>query len=111
VIPIPSRSQGSGCARERLVVGLAAVRIEQVLAVARGETVAAIGVLAACQAMDLRSDRVDSPRARAVHRAVRAVVPPVVADRRQDHDIAHVLDLYRSGKIPYDTALFATEES
>jgi histidine ammonia-lyase len=76
-----------------------------------GETVAAIGVLAACQAMDLRSDRVDSPRARAVHRAVRAVVPPVVADRRQDHDIAHVLDLYRSGKIPYDTALFETEES
>jgi len=53
----------------------------------------------------------DSPRARAVHRAVRTVVPPVVADRRQHHDIAHVLDLYRSGKIPYDTALFETEAS
>jgi len=39
------------------------------------------------------------------------VVPPVVADRRQHHDIVHVLGLYRSGKIPYDTALFEMEAS
>ncbi len=68
-----------------------------------GETIAAICLLAACQAMDLDADRVESARARDVHRAVRAVVPPLLADRRQDHDIARVLELQRSGALIHDS--------
>ena len=64
------------------------------------ETVAVIGLLAMCQAVDLRGGHNVHRRARALHAAVRARVPMVDADRRQDLDIAEVLALHRSGALP-----------
>jgi histidine ammonia-lyase len=64
------------------------------------ETVAAIVLLACCQAVDLRGDAARSQRARALRDAVRKAVPTVVEDRRQDLDIEAVLGLYRSGELP-----------
>jgi histidine ammonia-lyase len=64
------------------------------------ETVAAIGLLTMCQAVDLRAGHNVHKRARALHAAVRARVPKVDADRRQDHDIAAVLALHRAGALP-----------
>jgi histidine ammonia-lyase len=64
------------------------------------ETVAAIVLLAACQALDLRGPAPPGGRVAAVRDAVRAVVPPVEADRRQDRDIEQVLALYRAGALP-----------
>jgi histidine ammonia-lyase len=63
------------------------------------ETVAAIGLLAACQALDLRGEPL-AGRPRALHDAVRAAVPPLEADRRQDRDIEAILALYRAGRLP-----------
>jgi len=67
------------------------------------ETVAAIGLLAVCQATDLRGEPT-SPRHRALQRAVRARVPMLGADRRQDVDIARVLESYRAGELPIGDA-------
>jgi histidine ammonia-lyase len=64
------------------------------------ETVAAIVTLALCQAVDLRKAENCHRRSLAMHAAVRARVPMVDADRRQDHDIATVLALHRSGALP-----------
>ncbi|MGH7434210.1 MAG: HAL/PAL/TAL family ammonia-lyase, partial [Polyangiaceae bacterium] len=64
------------------------------------ETVAAIHLLALCQAFDLREGRGCNKRARALHAAVREQVPMNVADRRQDEDIARVLALLRSDALP-----------
>ncbi len=64
------------------------------------ETVAVIGLLAACQALDLRGPERASHRGRALLDAVRQQVPMVVADRRQDRDIEGVLESFRSGALP-----------
>ncbi len=64
------------------------------------ETVAAIATLALCQAVDLRGAVNCHRRSLAMHAAVRAVVPMVDADRRQDHDIAAVLAMHRNGALP-----------
>lgn len=69
-----------------------------------GETVAAITLLAACQAIDLRlreGATFSAPLMR-LHRAVRSRVPMVDADRRQDHDIAAVLELLRADALPLE---------
>jgi histidine ammonia-lyase len=66
------------------------------------ENVAAIGLLAACQALDLRGG-CGARRARALRDAVRKEVPMLVEDRRQDVDIARVLDLLREGALPFDS--------
>ena len=62
------------------------------------ETVAAIALLGACQAAELRG--VPPPRLAALLAAVRAEVPAVSADRRQDLDIARVLELHRTRALP-----------
>ena len=69
------------------------------------EQVAAIVTLAACQAVDLREREggQTGPRAEALRAAVRAAVPRVDADRRQDHDIAWVLAEARSEALPIGT--------
>jgi len=64
------------------------------------ETVAAIALLAACQAFDLRPGEGRSQRARALRDAVRKEVGLVVEDRRQDLDIEAVLALHRAGALP-----------
>ena len=64
------------------------------------ETVAAIALLAACQAFDLRPGEGRSRRGRTLRDAVRKEVAPVVEDRRQDLDIEAVLALHRAGALP-----------
>jgi len=72
------------------------------------ETVASIELLALCQGLDLRG--IDGSgvhlRARALHGAVREVAAHNSGDRRQDHDIARVLELHRRGQLPAGTIDF-----
>jgi histidine ammonia-lyase len=64
------------------------------------EETAAIMTLATCQALDLRGDENRHLRAREMLAAVRARVPMVDVDRRQDGDIAAIVELYRTGALP-----------
>ena len=64
------------------------------------ETVATIVLLAACQAVDLRGEEADLKRSGEMRDAVRKAVPMVDEDRRQDLDIARILELYRSDSLP-----------
>jgi histidine ammonia-lyase len=64
------------------------------------ETVGAIVMLAVCQAADIRRLEGCHRRSKAIHAAIRQHVPMVGDDRRQDEDIALVLQLYRSGLLP-----------
>lgn len=61
--------------------------------------VAAIHLLALCQALDLRGVELSSDHTRAVHNLIRKSVPFVDRDRRMDGDIAVVVDLIASGAI------------
>jgi len=63
------------------------------------ETVGAIALLAACQALDLR-DEPKPARLAALHQAVRKAAAMLVEDRRQDRDIEHLLALLRQGSLP-----------
>jgi histidine ammonia-lyase len=67
--------------------------------------VAAIVQLAACQAVDIRRGDNCRLRSRTLRDFVRAHVPGNDADRRQDHDIAKVLDLYRRRQLPVGEAV------
>ncbi len=73
------------------------------------ETVLAVVQLALCQAVDLRDGQQCHVRSRALHAAVREIVPINNADRRQDIDIHQVLELYRSGKLPIGEIDFPVE--
>lgn len=66
------------------------------------ETVGAVVLLAACQAVDLRvrSGAGVPPAVAALHAAVRRRVPMLDDDRRQDHDIAAVLEMLREDALP-----------
>ena len=63
------------------------------------ETVLAIELLCAAQALDLRAPLVASPAIRAVHKAIRQVVPPLGDDRILHNDITAVRDLLHAGSI------------
>ncbi len=65
------------------------------------EQVAAIALLAVCQAVDLREREGQIPGRRAglLRDAVRKAVPGLEQDRRQDGDIARVLELHRAGAL------------
>ncbi len=62
------------------------------------EQVVAIGLLAACQAHDLRGFA-PAGRIGAVHGAIRAVVPRLREDRRMDLDLQAVLERIRAGEL------------
>jgi len=64
------------------------------------ETVATILLLAASQAVDLRSPGACCPRSVALRDAVRTAVPMLRTDRRQDRDIEQILRLHRAGRLP-----------
>lgn len=63
------------------------------------ETVVAIEILAACQALDLLRPLRTTSALEAVHALVRTRVPPLVNDRFMQPDIDAVLDLVRTGQI------------
>jgi len=64
------------------------------------ETVAAIGLLAASQAVELRGGADISERTRILVDFLRGHVEPVRKDRRQDLDIERVLGLHRDAALP-----------
>jgi histidine ammonia-lyase len=64
------------------------------------ETVAVIVLLASCQALDLREGGSQLARPLALREAVRKVAGGVDEDRRQDIDIARVLERLRDGSLP-----------
>jgi phenylalanine ammonia-lyase len=63
------------------------------------QEVAAIQLLAACQALDLRGTDQMSPRTRGVHALIRQHAPFVDSDRRMDADIAAVKQLIQRGAL------------
>src|ERR671911_587727 len=63
------------------------------------QNVAAIHLLAVCQALDLRGAQKASPKTRAVHELVRSRVPFLEGDRRMDADIEEIVDLIKSGEV------------
>jgi histidine ammonia-lyase len=65
------------------------------------ESVAAIGLLATAQAVDVRGAAACSSHSVAVRDAVRERVPVLDDDRRQDIDIEEVLRLHREGLLSY----------
>jgi len=64
------------------------------------ETVAAIHLLALCQAVDLQKGEDCGPRSQALHAAVREKIPVNDKDRRMDGDIAWVLSALRADLLP-----------
>ena len=66
------------------------------------ETVAAIALLAGCQALELRGGARAGGPAQALCARVRREVPFLDADRRQDRDIEAVLALHRAGELGLD---------
>jgi histidine ammonia-lyase len=64
------------------------------------ERVAAIVLLAAAQAVDLRGPDTSCPASVAVRDRVRDAVPMLTADRRQDLDVARVVALHRAAALP-----------
>jgi len=64
------------------------------------ETVAAICLLAACQALDLREGGSQLRAPLLLREAVRKVAATVTEDRRQDRDIERVLGLLRDDSLP-----------
>ncbi len=64
------------------------------------ETVAAIQLIACCQAIELRPEDRASRRGYALLEALRKHVPMLREDRRQDQDIAGVLGLLRGDLLP-----------
>jgi len=85
--------------QDKVSMGAIAAR-EALRAVELAETVAAIGVLVVCQALELRGVEGAGARGRALHAALRKTVPPLVHDRRQDGDIAAVRALLATGELP-----------
>lgn len=69
-----------------------------------GETVASIGLLAVCQALDLREGGHQLRPLLALRDFVRKSVPRLEGDRRQDRDIARVLTLLRGDNLPLGPA-------
>jgi histidine ammonia-lyase/phenylalanine ammonia-lyase len=68
------------------------------------ERVAAIALLAVCQAADVRGPATCRARTRAVLEAVRASVPTNTADRRQDVDIEGIVERLRRDDLAVGSA-------
>jgi histidine ammonia-lyase len=85
--------------QDKVSMGTLAAR-DALRVVELSETVAAITLLAGCQATELRG--APPPRLAALVAAVRAEIPTVDADRRQDLDIARVLALHRRSALLSD---------
>ena len=63
------------------------------------QNVAAIHLIALCQALDLRGTEGMSPKTKAVHDLVRSRVPFLDGDRRMDKDVGQAVGLIRSGEL------------
>jgi phenylalanine ammonia-lyase len=98
-MPLTVFSRSTECHnQDKVSMGATAARSARDV-VALVEKVAAIHLLALCQAADLRgADRL-GPHTRIVHDRVRAVSPPLEADRPMAGDIAAVVELLQTGAL------------
>jgi histidine ammonia-lyase len=83
---------------DHVSMGMTAARHAREI-VADAEVVVALEALAAAQALDLRAPLEPGPITRAVHDAIRAVVPFFEADREFGPDIADAVALVRRGAL------------
>src|SRR5215203_1893893 len=63
------------------------------------QNVAAIHLIALCQALDLRGTEGMSPKTKVAHALVRSRVPFLDGDRRMEGDVKEIVDLVRSGEL------------
>jgi histidine ammonia-lyase/phenylalanine ammonia-lyase len=63
------------------------------------QNVAAIHLIALCQALDLRGSEGMSPKTKVVHDLVRSRVPFLDGDRRMEGDVKEIVDLVCSGEL------------
>ncbi|MBX6763564.1 MAG: aromatic amino acid ammonia-lyase [Rubrobacteraceae bacterium] len=63
------------------------------------QNIAAIHLIAACQALELRGEEKASPKTRRALELVRSRVPFLEADRRMDEDIEEAAEIIRSGAL------------
>jgi histidine ammonia-lyase len=103
-MPAASFSRSTECHnQDKVSMGTIAAR-DALRVLELSERVAAIGLLVACQAADLRGPATCRPRTREVLAAVREVVAPVDADRAMDVDIREVIARLADGRIPVGEA-------
>ncbi len=84
--------------QDKVSMGTIAARDARTIA-ELAESVAAIHLIALCQALELRDVRLASPRTRAVFELVRADVAFLDRDRPLDRDIVATVELIRSGAV------------
>jgi histidine ammonia-lyase/phenylalanine ammonia-lyase len=84
--------------QDKVSMGTIAARDARTI-VELAEHIAAMHLIAVCQALDLRGIEQAGPYSRAVHARIRERVPYLDGDRRTDTDIAAVVDLIRRGDI------------
>ena len=84
--------------QDKVSMGAIAARDARTI-VELAENVAAIHLIACCQALELRGVDRSSPRTRAAFDLVREVVPFLDGDRYLDEDIARTVELIRSGRL------------
>jgi histidine ammonia-lyase len=102
-MPAAAFSRSTECHnQDKVSMGTIAAR-DALRVVELTERVLAIAVLAACQALDLRGAESCRPRSREILKAVRGSVTANIADRRQDVDIAAVVDLLRRNGLALGT--------
>ena len=90
-----------GCGTGRILDSMGTIAARDCLGIVKlSERVAAILLLAAVQGVDLRGAAACSPPSAALREAVRAEVPTLSEDRRQDLDIERVVGLHRTGALP-----------
>jgi histidine ammonia-lyase/phenylalanine ammonia-lyase len=101
-MPLSAFSRSTECHnQDKVSMGATAARQARDVVVL-AEKVAAIHLLALCQAADLRGAPKLGRGTRLVHERVRSVVAPLGSDRAMDGDIAAVLDLIQSGELTRD---------
>ncbi len=99
-MPAASFSRSTECHnQDKVSMGTIAAR-DALRVLELSERVAAIALLVACQAADLRDPATCRPATREVLAAVRRTVPTVVADRAMDADVRDVVRRLASGEIP-----------
>jgi len=99
-MPAASFSRSTECHnQDKVSMGTIASR-DALRVVELSETVAAMLLLALCQAVDIRAAKGCHARALALHLAVRRLVPVNSADRPMDGDIAALLQAHREGRLP-----------
>ncbi len=99
-MPASAFSRSTECHnQDKVSMGTIAARDCQ-RAVELTETVAAIHLLALCQAVDAQEGKECGPRSLALHAAVRERIPVNDQDRRMDNDIQWVLSALREDRLP-----------